>query len=265
MSFRTSQKRDNHPFANAFQIYVVEESLQDAGSLDAAVPPSKDAATKRNVHFEMRRQAKDDWSVQQSPTASDLRVLSQPTEVPNWKDVPNFVYQKQAGQGVFFYHVEFGINTQNDVRVFRNPSALRHWLTLLYLGSERQGNLYAYADSARINPSDTTGGHSTCSASKAVGNVYGVAKTTKIIMARMGGTILISSRSIASMFGIIRSDVRDTRREKKCVLNVSWGSEPPANGIIPQYWMAAIADMQELMTELDGKWSRRRRHKLEHQ
>jgi len=123
-------------------VCVVEESLQDAGSLDAVLPISHDDSLKRNAHSKTRRQNPDIWSVQENPIASELRVLSQPTDVPKWQDVPNFVYQKQAGQGVFVYHVEYGINTDNDVSGIRNFSLLRHQLIVFHLGSKRQSPLY---------------------------------------------------------------------------------------------------------------------------
>ena len=50
---------------------------------------------------------------------------------------------------------------------------------------------------------------------------------------------------------MIATDVIQNTRQKKCVVTLSWGSEPPANGVIPQHWIAATADMRKLMNELD--------------
>jgi hypothetical protein len=109
-----------------------------------------------------------------------------------------------------------------------------------------------YSDNARINPDDQTpNGHSTCSASKAAGRLYGVAKNSKLIMAKLGGSIAIRPRSIGTVFGMIASDVLQNGRQKKCIVSLSWSSEPPASGIIPQHWIAATAHMRVLMDDLD--------------
>jgi len=50
---------------------------------------------------------------------------------------------------------------------------------------------------------------------------------------------------------MIATDVIQNTRQKKCVVTLSWGSELPANGVIPQHWIAATADMRKLMNELD--------------
>jgi hypothetical protein len=96
-----------------------------------------------------------------------------------------------------------------------------------------------------------TSGHSTCSASKAAGTLYGVAKNSKLIMAKLGGSIAIKERSIGSVFGLVASDVLQNGQQKKCVVSLSWSSEPRASGIIPQHWVAATQPMRTLMNDLD--------------
>jgi hypothetical protein len=86
-------------------------SIPDAASLSSsegnleAVGPTK------------ARRANQVWATQANPVASDLRALSQPTDVASVDDVPDFVYQEEAGKGVVIYHVEYGINADNDVSV----------------------------------------------------------------------------------------------------------------------------------------------------
>jgi hypothetical protein len=60
------------------------------------------------------KRAAQSWTTQTSPVW-ELRLLSQHTDATQLLPRPNFVYQKEAGEGVYIYHVEFGINTQSDV------------------------------------------------------------------------------------------------------------------------------------------------------
>jgi hypothetical protein len=65
------------------------------------------------------RRAGQVWTTQTNPVASDLRALSQPTDIASIDDVPDFVYQEEAGTEVVIYHVEYGINSDNDVSVLQ--------------------------------------------------------------------------------------------------------------------------------------------------
>jgi hypothetical protein len=67
--------------------------------------------------------------------------MSQPTDVPHWESVPNFVFQEESGQGVFIYHVEFGIDTDNDVS-YSVLYDLNQALTITILGFKGSGDFY---------------------------------------------------------------------------------------------------------------------------
>jgi len=51
----------------------------------------------------------------QITAVSELRVISQPTDVPDLADVPNYVFDQTAGTGVTIYSIEDGINTASVV------------------------------------------------------------------------------------------------------------------------------------------------------
>ena len=52
----------------------------------------------------------------QTTPVTELRVISQPTTVPDVGSVQNYVYDDKAGSGIYMYMVEDGINTAADVR-----------------------------------------------------------------------------------------------------------------------------------------------------
>lgn len=93
---------------------MVEDSNQNGGSDPKADPPldPEDDIDDTPTSPSKARRA---FTTQTSPSASELRVISQPTDIPDLPRLPNFVFPEEAGTGVVIYHVEFGINIDNDV------------------------------------------------------------------------------------------------------------------------------------------------------
>ena len=46
---------------------------------------------------------------------TELRVISQPTDVPNVASVQNYVFDEKAGAGITIYVLESGVNTASEV------------------------------------------------------------------------------------------------------------------------------------------------------
>ena len=54
----------------------------------------------------------------QSQPVIELRVMSQPTTVPDISRMKNYVYNEKAAAGTYLYMVESGINTSPIVSLF---------------------------------------------------------------------------------------------------------------------------------------------------
>jgi len=57
----------------------------------------------------------------QTKPVSELRVISQPTDVPNVASLENYVFDEVAGDGITIYVVEDGVNTASSVSVPVSP------------------------------------------------------------------------------------------------------------------------------------------------
>jgi len=88
--------------ADEFKIAVVEENIIGAEHL-AAVDISSKLQPRAPV-----------WTTQTTPV-TELRVVSQPTTVPNIDRMKNYVYDAKAGEGTYIYMVDDGINPAPDV------------------------------------------------------------------------------------------------------------------------------------------------------
>ena len=58
---------------------------------------------------------------------SELRILSQPTTVPDITKLPNFVFEDDPGKDIYLYLIDSGVNTSPFVSV--HLSRLRIFLT----------------------------------------------------------------------------------------------------------------------------------------
>ncbi|KAK4996875.1 Suppressor of the cold-sensitive snRNP biogenesis mutant brr1-1 [Elasticomyces elasticus] len=190
--------------------------------IDGLTDPPSDSSKKR---------AATTLATQISPVL-ELRVISQPTDVANVGSLGNYVYDGTAGEGIYIYVVESGINTAS---------------------ADLQGRVVAtmHAPQAKKdNPGDgdeSENGHATCSASKAVGLRYGVAKGAKVIAVKTK----FSTADTAVVFDMVREDIQARGLQKKAVVNMSWGALPSANGNIPDNYQKLAVSQQHIMNDLD--------------
>ena len=156
------------------------------------------------------------YLIQRSPAATELRALSLP---PGGfiRHYPNYVYPV-GGIPSYIYHVELGINQRHPDFAGRNIE----WL---------------YTDFAvhqRVNtPTETAAGavtgHSTCTASKAAGNLYGASKSATLVVVKMPG---LDEASVYEVLDTVIDDIHHKHREKTSVVSISWGS---VGGVTPAF------------------------------
>ena len=155
------------------------------------------------------------YVTQRSPLATELRALSQPALSGSISQYPNYVYPV-GGIPSYIYHVELGINQQHSDFIRRNVE----WL---YTG---------FAIHQRVNTTTeaTAGmGHSTCTASKAAGNLYGASKSATLVVVKMPG---LNEASVYEVLDTVIDDITDKHREKTSVVSISWGS---IGGVTPAF------------------------------
>ena len=145
------------------------------------------------------------YGAQVSPVATELRALSQPAGSDSINHYPNYVYPLRRKK-IYIYHIEFGINQQHPD--FENREV--EWL---------------YTESAREVGADTMteaaagGGHSTCTASKALGNLYGASKSATLVVVKMPYP---DQDSAIEALDTVIDDIEDKAREGRSVVSISW-------------------------------------------
>lgn len=153
-----------------------------------------------------------DYLTQESPVAAELRVLSQPPTIDPISYYRNYVYPV-AGRTTYIYHVELGINQEHDDFHGRQIE----WL---------------YTESSIATGADTMteaavgGGHSTCTASKAVGNIYGASKSATLVVVKMPN---LDEASVSEVLDTVIDDINDKDRKRTSVVSISWGSKAIVN------------------------------------
>lgn len=149
------------------------------------------------------------YETQHTPAATELRVISQPSGDANLNKYKNYVYRSRAGKESFIYHIEMGIN--RDHNEFRG----------------RQGE-WVFTHSAILarqnvkNETAISAGHSTCTASKAFGNLYGAAKYAALVVVKMPD---LSDASMLDGLNAAYHHIRMHNRGTRSVLSISWGSK----------------------------------------
>ena len=166
------------------------------------ITPSSFSASEENLLY----------STQKSPVAAELRALSQPAESGDITHYPNYVYPV-GGRPTYIYHVELGINQQHQD--FRSREI--EWL---YTELSR-------ATGADIMTEATAGqGHSTCTASKAVGNVYGASKSATLVVVKMPN---LEEDSVYEVLDTVIDDIDAKDRKMTSVVSISWGTKEVNN------------------------------------
>ena len=104
-------------------------------------------------------------------------------------------------------------------------------------------------------PKDKDGGgpgdsHSTCTASKAVGQTYGTAKGATLVVVKMADNTLAETGSI---FDFVWQDIKSKKRQKKSVVTVSLVSKTPIDPDKPDTWfMAQRREHDQIKVLLDN-------------
>ena len=147
------------------------------------------------------------YVTQKSPVAVELRALSQPAASGSIDHYPNYVY-RTGGRPTYVYHVELGVNQQHIDLHGRNVEWLYTGLAI-----ERGANTPTEAF--------TGGGHSTCTASKAVGNLYGASKSATLVVVKMPD---YTEGSGGEVLRYVIDDINVKGRQAKSVVSISWAS-----------------------------------------
>ena len=146
-----------------------------------------------------------DYTTQIAPAATELRVLSQPKYGGPIKRYRNYVYRKDIIQETYIYHVEFGINSAHEDFAGREPE----WVILPGASEGREESPVGLP------------GHSTCTASKAIGNMYGASKKAKLVVVKMRS---LAIRDMEEALDNTRDHILHYRRAGRSVVSISWAS-----------------------------------------
>lgn len=156
-----------------------------------------------------------------------MRVLSQPSGEANLNRYKNYVYASHAGEKFFVYHIETGINADH----------------VEFHG--RRGE-WVFTDLARRAGEDkkdeaaVTRGHSTCTASKATGNLYGASKYATLVVVKMPD---FSDKAMVEALRTAYHHIKQHDRGQRSVITISWGSLRIYNKRMPlDTWGKAMED-----------------------
>ncbi|KAL8687996.1 MAG: hypothetical protein Q9218_005982 [Villophora microphyllina] len=178
-------------------------------------------------------QATPAYETQSTPAATELRMISQPSGEANLNKYKNYVYPANAGEGSFIYHLEMGINPHHDEFAHRHGE----WV---FTGLAIRAGQHT-RDEAQYSK-----GHSTCTASKASGNLYGAAKHATLVVVKMPD---LSRASMLEILHTVLYHIQRNRRRGRAVLTISWGSiKSYADGAEVDAWAQA---MNEVILKLD--------------
>ena len=170
----------------------------------------------------------------QTLPATELRVISQPSGSAKIDRYRNYVYRTDKRTDAYIYHAELGINDDHDD--FKGVLIEWIWTDLQIVTGGK----------TETEAASMWNGHSTCTASKAAGRIYGSAKQERLVVVKM---LDYSIASIAEIMWKIYSHVRINKRNNRSVVTVSWGSiDPVAFPLDPQddLWLSVYEAMAGL-------------------
>ena len=130
---------------------------------------------------------------------------------------PNYVYRTDTTSPSYIYHAELGVHTG-------------------HLDFQRKEIEWVYTERAIALGQQTRieapagNGHSTCTASKAAGRIFGASRSATLVVVKMPD---YSELSIAEIFVTILKHIATNSREAKSVVTVSWGSRHPMSRPFP--------------------------------
>ena len=153
-----------------------------------------------------------DYATQYSPP-DELRVISQPPGPEPLDRYRDYVFRSDLHARVFIYHAELGIN--------RNHRDFAHRQTE-WLYTNRA--IFTGNNIRTESPHTQAPGHSTCTASKAVGNLYGSSRLATLVVVKMPD---LRPLSTCEIFSTISDHIQEHGRQGRSVISVSWGSRSP--------------------------------------
>ncbi|KAL8655771.1 MAG: hypothetical protein Q9226_002915 [Calogaya cf. arnoldii] len=176
--------------------------------------------------------ALQNYLTQFAPTATELRVLSQPSGEANLDNYKNYVFASGAGIGTFVYHIEMGINGNHVDFQGRQGE----WV---FTGLARR------ARQATMDETASSRGHSTCTASKATANLYGASKYASLVAVKMPD---LSDKAMLEGLETAYHHIVLHGRGERSVITISWGSKKVYSRYTPKDIWAAR--MENLLYEL---------------
>ncbi|KAL8868309.1 MAG: hypothetical protein Q9174_005076 [Haloplaca sp. 1 TL-2023] len=166
----------------------------------------------------------------QMGAAEELRMVSQPPGFESLNAFQSYVYRSDVQQDkqIFIYHVETGINREHMDFHGRN-------IEWLYTNFRRDATLGEHNQ------------HSTCTASKATGNIYGSSKFATLVVVKMAD---LTPASLQEAFRDTANDIRRNRRQYRSILTISWGSKSTIQQKIFEWYYNVEANIREITTDL---------------
>ncbi|RSL79299.1 hypothetical protein CEP52_017540 [Fusarium oligoseptatum] len=145
---------------------------------------------KRDITYETQRAA-----------ATELVAVSQPSTIPELRDLKNYVYESHGGSGSFVYHIETGV-------AFKAQS--RHLLTKKAIENH---------DEPWVDDDEEMPSHGTCTAGKALGTQFGVSKQATLVVVRLH---IIDHKEFQEALELILKDIGDhPERHKRSVVSTA--------------------------------------------
>lgn len=155
----------------------------------------------------------------QTAAPSELRVISQPVEGPNIdiKQYQNYVYRVDTARMTYIYHAELGIDA-------RHADFQGRPIEWLYTGLAEFRGLDTRGEAPADPAKPGIIGHSTCTASKAAGRIFGAAKQATLVVVKMPD---LTIASLSEVLPLIEQDIQAKRRARRSFVSISWGSIDP--------------------------------------
>ncbi|MCJ1373008.1 hypothetical protein MMC20_004234 [Loxospora ochrophaea] len=204
--------------------------LNDNVEVKLTDPPDSNRSSQYNL------QTRDPIYVTQGDAVQELTVVSQPPTINDLSLLPNYVYDASAGYDTWIYIIDFGINTESEDLSGRvDPD----WI---YSATASQ-KLSRNSTTDTLPKTDDSGGHGTCIASKAVGQLYGVAKRATIVCVKMYQGLL---SDLLTVLDQVYLDIHTKNRSAKATVNLSWGVSPPTIAIQNAYTDIVKPQIQRL-------------------
>ena len=166
-------------------------------------------------------------------------MVSQPPDSGPLDRYKNYVYRSDGWQRqIFVYHAELGINWQH--MDFHDRKI--EWLYTQRAHYTRQA---VKSESTLTEPEYR--GHSTCTASKATGRLYGTAKRATLVVVKMPDYKLAS---VFEIFTTIADHIRDHGRQYWSIVSVSWGTKQGLSSMDQPFVEYLVDTLNELVYDL---------------